>query len=399
VGSWSPDGARLAFCLGAPYFEIWAADLDPKLPTPETLGPSQTCEEHFREMVSHYTRRIEADPCDAYAYSSRARYYDYLHNREKAEADMRQSAAILSGLSSAELPSASMGFTFGTPIDFKTIVPHFKANDWIECFSADGLEVYFASYRSGGRGQGSHDLWVMTHTAVDANWGPPQNLGPAVNSSARDRLATLSADGLTLYFMSARPGGCGSADIYKTTRASRSAPWEPAVNLGPAVNSADQEENPWITRDDLQLYFGSKRSDGYGGWDIYVTSRVTPNDPWGEPVNLGPAVNSAYGERCFSLSPDGLRLVFSDDPDSPWPRPGGYGYSDIWITRRASPSDPWQIPVNLGPPINGPNVDLLPRFSADGRTLYYVSCSNHTDYYLNGQAPLIPVAEANGAGP
>ncbi len=102
AASWAPDGTKLVFALGPPYFELWTADLDPALSTVKALGPGQTLDEHWQDMLRLYTRRIETDPQDAYAYSDRARYYDYLHERAKAEADMRRWSAVVSGRSPSD---------------------------------------------------------------------------------------------------------------------------------------------------------------------------------------------------------------------------------------------------------------------------------------------------------
>jgi hypothetical protein len=278
-------------------------------------------------------------------------------------------------------------FTFGEPVKFGSV--HVLPTDDIDCFSSDGLEMYIDRWLSAD----NIDLYVLKRASVDDDWGPPMSLGPAVNSPQQDWLSSISADGLTLYFQSNRPGGFGSADIYMTTRASRSAPWGPAVNLGPTINTSAIDADVWISADGLELYFMSTRSGGYGGFDLYVSRRATTNDPWGNPVNLGPVVNSAYNEDGVGLSPDGLLLLFDDNGK---PRPGGYGNSDFWMTRRASLSDPWQTPVNLGPRINGPGVEFPPRISPDGRTLYFGS--NRTSPWDSWQAPILPIVDFNGDG-
>jgi regulation of enolase protein 1 (concanavalin A-like superfamily) len=243
------------------------------------------------------------------------------------------------------------------------------------------------------------DLWVHKRASKDEDWGPPENLGPLINSVDYEECgASISSDGLTLYFISERPGGYGGSDIYATTRATRNDPWGPAVNLGPAINSSDYDQTVCISADDLELYFGSKRSDAYGDgtYDIYVARRVTPNDPWGAAVNLGPVVNTPYGECCVSLSPDGLLLLFSEWYTSTInARPGGYGNADIWMARRASMDAPWQSPVNLGPLINGPTRDFFPRVSSDGHTLYFQSRDRSVP---NWRAPIIPIVDFNGDG-
>jgi len=216
-----------------------------------------------------------------------------------------------------------------------------------------------------------------------------------VNSSKVEAHASISGDGLALYFISDRLGGYGAWDIYATTRTTKNAPWGPPVNLGPTVNNSSVEAAPWISADDLELTFSSWRAGGYGGADIYVTKRATTNEPWGEPTNLGPVVNSAYNEYDTSLSQDGLLLLFGDGSESPF-RPGGYGGGDMWMTRRASLSEPWQAPVNLGPRVNSPLMDAMPRISPDGRTLYFITLRD--GIFDNWQASILPIVDFNGDG-
>ncbi|MCX5645258.1 MAG: hypothetical protein NTZ17_11340 [Phycisphaerae bacterium] len=299
------------------------------------------------------------------------------------------SSVIGLGLLCFAIPDrAYADFGFGKLVKVGPVV---NSSDWIDCFSSDGLEMYISSGRAGG--QGSLDLWVLRRASVDEDWGPAQNLGPAVNGPQEDGWSSISADGLTLYFESNRPGGTGARDIYATTRATKNDPWDQAVNLGPKVNSGSTDCEPWISADGLELYFGSYRG-GYGACDIWVTRRATTNDPWGQAVNAGPVVNSAYEEHYPSLSPDGLLLLFSDciGCDSRPPRPGGYGGDDMWMARRASLSDPWQTPVNLGPMVNNSSNDAYPRISLDGRALYFRGNGN------NWQAPILPIVDFNGDG-
>jgi len=81
---------------------------------------------------------------------------------------------------------------------------------------SDGLEIFFESNRSGG--VGGFDLWAATRSSITAAWATPVNLGSTVNSSAGEVRASLSWDATTLYFTSLRPGGFGGADLYVTTR-------------------------------------------------------------------------------------------------------------------------------------------------------------------------------------
>lgn len=292
--------------------------------------------------------------------------------------------------------SANADFTFGEPVNLESIVPVLDGNDCIDCFSYDGLEMYVWAWRPGG--QGGADLWVSRRATTDSDWGALENLGSAVNGPGNDLLSSISADGLTLYFCSDRPYGDDSRyDLFVTTRATKNGPWGQAVNLGPTINSPTTDAGPCISQDGLELYFESYRSAGQGQSDIYVTRRATASDPWGEPNNLGTVVNSVYSEHYLCLSSDGLLLLFSDIPFAPYrSRPGGYGASDMWMTERTSLSAPWQGPVNLGRQVNGSAHDILPRISPDGRTLYFGS--ERAGAWANWQSPVVPIVDFTGDG-
>ncbi|MHC4540480.1 MAG: LamG-like jellyroll fold domain-containing protein [Planctomycetota bacterium] len=286
-------------------------------------------------------------------------------------------------------------FTFGDPVDVESVIPALdNTYDAIDCFSRDGLEMFIDSNRSDS--YGNYDIYVLRRDSQDAQWSTAENLGPAVNSADQDAFSFISDDGLTLYFNSNRPGGEGSHDIYMTRRATRNDPWSEAQNMGSNINSAAADAEPWISPDGLEFYFASYRSGGYGASDIYVARRATPNDAWGVPVNLGPTVNSAYWDEWLSLSPDGLLLLFSDHQIAGSFRPGGYGRADMWMARRANTSKPWQSPVNLGPIVNGSAHDGAPRLSLDGRTLYF--WSDRSGSWGNYRSPIIPIVDLNGDG-
>jgi ankyrin repeat protein/beta-lactamase regulating signal transducer with metallopeptidase domain len=269
----------------------------------------------------------------------------------------------------SDAPSADR--VFGNPANLGPPV-NSSTDELNPSISADELELYFSSYRSAGLGQA--DLWVAMRRAKGEPWGDPVNLGPTVNGPAGDDTPCISADGLALYFSSDRPGGSGGLDLWMTRRKTKSSAWGEPVNLGPAVNSAADEHAPSISSDGLELYFsghilyhGSARPGGSGGADLWVTIRKTTDDPWGEPVNLGPTVNSPVGDAGPSISGDGLSLYFVSD------RPGGFGMGDLWVTTRKSKSDPWGAPVNLGPAVSSGWWDLDPDISRGGSALYFSS--------------------------
>jgi hypothetical protein len=282
---------------------------------------------------------------------------------------------------------AKADFVFGTPTN---LGPTVNSQDYEDCpeISADGLELYFHSTRSGGHGKG--DIWMTTRTSKDEPWGEPVNLGPSVNSSSFEFDACISADGLSLYVNSMRPGGHGEDDLWLATRPTIADPWGEPVNLGSTINSPNWEYGPSISADGLSLYFVSNRPGSYGDSDIWVVTRETTNDDWGEPVNLGPTINDAMYTQGPSISADGLVLFFESI------RPGsGVGSCDLWMSRRATINDPWGEPVNLGSPVNTPGGEKNPCISADGRTLYFGHFDDVDGPWDLWQASIEPVVDLN----
>jgi hypothetical protein len=297
--------------------------------------------------------------------------------------------------------SANADFTFGAPVHLGPPI-NSPYGEGVTCITADDLEMYVSTFSKPG-GLGDWDIWVLRRETVNDDWGEPENLGLPTNTAGSESNAHLSPDGLEMYFTaSSRPGGYGDYDIWVTRRTTRNDPWAQPENLGAIVNTAGYEHCPRISADGLELYFCSDRSGGYGAEDIWVAKRATRSDPWAEAVNLGPPVNSSASEDFPLLSSDGLLLSISG---AGWrqtaPRPGGYGRSDIWLARRASVSDPWGTPVNLGPIMNTSSHDGAGAFSPDGHSLFLGSDRPgglggvYGDIY---QAPILPIVDFNGDG-
>jgi hypothetical protein len=176
----------------------------------------------------------------------------------------------------------------------------------------------------------------------EANAGSPlgnwetENVGRRLNTSFHDAFATLTTDGLTMYFASDRPGG-----------------------FGPSIPGV-----PWP----------------FASYDIYVTHRRSLHSRWSEPVNLGPTINTSGTEHSVTLTPDEHFMIFSSD------RPGGCGWTDIWVSYRSNVNSDldWEEPQHvpcLGEAngINGPFLDSCPNlyFNEDtGEVAFYFITSS-----------------------
>jgi len=287
---------------------------------------------------------------------------------------------------------AKADFTFG---DVETLpepinTPGISSGDFT--MTADGLEAYFVSINRPG-GCGREDIWVCRRESPEDGWGPAENLGPPVNTSACDSTPCISADGLELYFSNVGPSGStyrtgeyGGGDIWVTKRTTREDDWDNPVNLGPTINSSSMETYPNISADGLSLYF----SRG----DILVTTRARKDDDWGSPVRVTGGVNSGSWEGFPCLSADQRILLFYSD------RPGGYGGMDIYMAMRATVSDAWGPAVNLGSTINTRCYDISPSLSADGRTFHFANndVTGWGGIFKIYRTTISPVVDLNGDG-
>ncbi|MEO7660205.1 MAG: hypothetical protein ABIV48_11375, partial [Pyrinomonadaceae bacterium] len=231
----------------------------------------------------------------------------------------------------------------------------------------DNLSLFFASDRTGGAG--GTDIWVTTRASVNALWGTPVNLGTNINTPGTEFCPTLIPSGLTLYFVSDKPGGCGGNDIYVSQRLNNQSEWGPALNLGCQLNSPQSDITPSLFTDSsgtTHLYFSSNRPGGPGLMDIYV-STLQPNEAFGTPI-LVEGLNTASNDQRPNIRVrDGLEIFFESD------RPGTLGLTDIYSSTRANTSSPWFAPENLGGNVNSASSENRPSLSFDGRELYFQS--------------------------
>jgi hypothetical protein len=232
--------------------------------------------------------------------------------------------------------------------------------------SPDGLSLYMASNRPRfiGDTRTDLDIWVAHRPSADAPFGAPVNLGEPVNSTADD-LCPTPIQGKGLFFVSRKvlPGSCGLGDIY-FTRFNPKHGWSEPEHLGcgpDGPNSALDELGPSYVEvgGRALLYFSS-------GPDIYLSEKLGdgsfgPSAPVAE-------LNGVASDIQPNVRKDGSELVFASDDSS---RPGARGGFDIYVATRESVDDPWSEPVNLGDAVNSANSETRPSFSWDAQTLYF----------------------------
>jgi hypothetical protein len=229
-------------------------------------------------------------------------------------------------------------------------------------------------------------VWAFTASSRAqkySDWSAPINLGPAVNSTSMDRGPAISKDGLSLYFASNRPDvGFGGEDIYVSQRETRDDEWGPAMNLGPIINTIDNEMVPAFSRDGHFMFFASNRQPGsFGGVDIWVSRREQTHDDfaWQPAENLGAEVNSVSldeGPSYFENDEVGVPQLYFSSGNT---RPGGPGISGIYVSEQAADG-------SFGPAVlvlSSLGVTSRPSIRHDGREIF--SNSNRPGSIANSQ--------------
>ncbi|HVS64697.1 MAG TPA: hypothetical protein VMT85_14475 [Thermoanaerobaculia bacterium] len=188
-------------------------------------------------------------------------------------------------------------------------------------YSPDGQRLFFLgrSPHELSPEQPGLDLWVSERTPA-GDWSLARPLPPPVWTEAAETYPVVGPDG-TLQFSSDREGGRGASDLWRAAPLGDGGFAEP-VNLGPPINTEHDEGDSAIGPDDGYVVFTSNRPGGLGNGDLYVSFRDQDGAGWGEPIHLGPGINTEHTDYCPMLTPDGRFLFFSrrvsEPPDAGW---------------------------------------------------------------------------------
>ncbi len=203
-------------------------------------------------------------------------------------------------------------------------------NEGAQSLSSDGTYMYFtACDRS--EGLGSCDIYYSNFK--NGRWSDPVNLQSPVNTPGWESQPSISSDGRTLYFSSSRPGGFGGKDIWYSRLSSQNK-WQDPVNMGSTVNTSGDEMSPFIHFDGRTLYFSSDGREGMGGFDIFVT-RLKSDSTWSEPENLGYPINTYNDEMGLVIESQGKRAYFSTIRDKSQGK--DIYYFDLYESARPAP--------------------------------------------------------------
>jgi len=259
-----------------------------------------------------------------------------------------------------------------------------EANDGQASFDRKGTDMYFTRCENDKGKVGVCEIYFTRK--LGEGWEVPAVIN--LTDSFTVGHPSLSADEQTLYFSSDMPGGQGGKDIWMSAYDKKNKSWGTPVNLGPKINSSEDEMYPFITADNT-LYYASKGFMGMGGLDIYKSKKN--GSTWDEPFNMKYPINSSADDFAFIVDEStNDRGYLSSN------REGGKGGDDIysWIQPPLIFTVTGEVyDVDTKAKLNGATVEIFGsdgssvpfKTEADGR--YKFDLKPETSYKLSASMP------------
>lgn len=220
---------------------------------------------------------------------------------------------------------------------------------------------------------------IFVSAKIDTSWSVAQNIGQPINTLYHDANVGLSKDGTTLFIYKDANGG----DIFEA-KLDATGQWSEPKPMGDPINTRFAETTVSLTPDGQTLFFASNRDGGFGGLDIWLTTKNNKGE-WEDPINLGEEINTPLGEDGPFIGYDGKTLYFSSQGGE------GMGGFDIYRVVYDSLSNSWGAPENMGYPINTPDHDIYFVPTKDGKNAYYSSVRD--DGYGNSDIYMLKIPE------
>jgi outer membrane protein OmpA-like peptidoglycan-associated protein len=184
-----------------------------------------------------------------------------------------------------------------------------NANEGGATLSIDNKHLFYTICKDEGGTKMNCDIWYSDF--INGEWTELKRLD-SNDPIEWDSQPTIAADGKTIYFSSDRKGGHGGQDLWMTKKDETTGIWAPAVNLGPTINTKENEKAPFMHSDSETLYFSSDGHPTVGGFDIFLAKKNEKGD-WLEPKNIGYPINTTADEVGFFVSTDGKHGYFASN--------------------------------------------------------------------------------------
>lgn len=215
------------------------------------------------------------------------------------------------------------GFSEGRPLPS----PFNENNDWNyggSSITIDNKHLYITICKPNIKGYKNCDIYTSDliygynpkNGQTEYHWSKLENLGDSINTKdGWEAQPSISSDGQTLYFATARENSKGLDIFYSEKR--KDGSWSGAKTLGDVINTEFNDKTPYMHSDSKTLYFASDGHLGFGGFDVFL-SRQNDDGSWSKPMNIGYPINTEQDEVAFVVSTDGRRVFYSGkDPKNP----------------------------------------------------------------------------------
>ncbi|MDC0204742.1 OmpA family protein [Flavobacteriales bacterium] len=320
---------------------------------------------NYKRAASYYKRAIKAKYTDVIVY---LHYADVLRMQENYEgaADQYKKYMKLNptdikgemGLRSCEFAQQWLS----NPTRYKVVLMplvNSRYNDYSPSFGTSEYdELYFTSSREGGltneiderTGENYTDIY-FTKLGKKEKWSAPTTLPAPINTTANEATSFLNDRGTTMYFTkcSVEKKKISYCSINTSTRKGKL--WGDPNVLQIKIDSNITIGHPTVSEDKegFLLIFSSDMSGGYGGNDLWVTTKEKRNG-WSTPINMGPAINT-HGDEMFPFLHTDGDLYFASTGHI------GMGGLDIFKASKDE-NGLYSSVTNLKYPINSPADDF-----------------------------------------
>jgi len=203
---------------------------------------------------------------------------------------------------------------------------------------------------------------IFTSKFKGKKYSKPRSLGSMFNSIDIDEYAGSAANSRYL-FISTDSEGFQIFNLKMSYLKPRGRSWPKPLNLTGINSNNSNEKSATINNEGNIIIFSSDREGGQGGYDLWL-SRKLPDGNWGEPVNLGPEINTIYNETFAMFNDDQDGILFASEGHL---NMGGY---DIFESSFSNDFTTWSAPKNLGYPVNTTHDDISIKFLQDKRLAY-----------------------------
>lgn len=314
------------------------------------LGKAYHLDYQFDQAIQAFT-----------TFQSEAHRKHYLQDQAKLEITMCNNAKDYIANKTERVRIENIGSTINS-----------EYSDFSPVLSLDEKVLYFTSRRlrndssnfgeiNPNDGKYFEDVYV-SYKDRDGKWQAPKVIDDLSYPNRNEATIGVSADGQTLYVYidDEGDGNIYAAELLDTVFGD--------LVYQTAINSTSWETHATLSADGNTLYFVSDREteNSMGGRDIYRVVKL-PNGEWSKPLNLGPPINTPFDEDSPFLQADGKTLFYSSNG------PKSMGGFDIFQSELDEETNSWNVPKNLGYPINTVDDDVFFIVSADGKKGYYSS--------------------------